>query len=80
MSISSDHQLENLTLKSPLLTAYEVLHYLIMLEVVQNLTKKYRIHYSTGVVFDRYPLDRRDGFQKKAHKLNINIHSNYSYR
>ena len=41
------------------------------LEVVQNLTKKYRIHYSTGFMSDRYSLDRHDGFQKKAHKLNI---------
>ena len=44
-----------------------------MLQVVQNLTKRYIIHYSTGSVFNRYPLDRGDGFQKKAHKLNINL-------
>ena len=44
-----------------------------MLENVQNLTKKYCIHYSTGLVFDRYSLDKRDGFQKKAHKLNIRL-------
>ena len=44
-----------------------------MLEVVQNLTKKYRIHYSTGLVFDRNSLDRRDDFQKKTKKLNIHL-------
>ena len=44
-----------------------------MLEVVQNLIKKCHIHYSTGFVFDRYSLDRRDDFQKKVHKLNIHL-------
>ena len=44
-----------------------------MLEVVQNLRKRYRIHYSTGFVSDRYLLDRRDGFQEKARKLNIRL-------
>ena len=40
-----------------------------MIEVGQNVTKRYRIYYSTGSVFDRYSLGRRNGFQKKAHKL-----------
>ena len=40
-----------------------------MIEVGQNVTKRYRIYYSTGSVFDRYSLERRNGFQKKAHKL-----------
>ena len=44
-----------------------------MLEAVQNLTKRYRIHYLTGLVPDRYSLDRRAGFQKKARKLNIRL-------
>ena len=44
-----------------------------MLEVVQNLIKKYRIHYSTGLMSDRYSLGRRAGFQKKARKLNIRL-------
>ena len=44
-----------------------------MLEVVQNLIKKCHIHYSTGFVFDRYSLDRRDDFQKKVDKLNIHL-------
>ena len=49
-----------------------------MLENVQNLTKMYCIHYSTGLVFERYSLDRRYGFQKKAHKLNINLEYSHS--
>ena len=48
-----------------------------MLEIVENLTKKYCIPYSNGFVFKRYSLDRRNGFQKKARKLNI--HLEYSH-
>ena len=59
-----------------LLTVY-ALCYLNMLAVVRNLTKKYPIHYSTGLGFDRCSLDRRDDSQKKAHKLNI--HLDYSH-
>ena len=49
-----------------------------MLENVQNLTKKYCIHYSIGLVFERCLLDRRYGLQKKAHKLNINLEYSHS--
>ena len=33
----------------------------------------YRTHYLAGLVLDSYSLDRREGFQKKAHKLNIQL-------
>ena len=31
------------------------------------------MHYSLGSAFDRYLQHRRDGFQKEAHKLNIQL-------
>ena len=64
-------------IRQPARNGLEVLCYLNMLEIVQSLTRQYRIHYSTGSLFDRYSLDRRDSFQKKAHKPNI--HLEYSH-
>ena len=44
-----------------------------MLEIVQDLRKKYRIHYSTDTVFDRYLLDRQGCFKKSSQTKHLFI-------